>query len=57
MAAADPPTEWFRMAAEYLVHLVQPESPPTDSSSALAQLRVRFWPPDYLQQTEDPGFR
>jgi hypothetical protein len=57
MAAADPTSEWERMAGEYLAHLVEPDPYPADKASALQQLRLRLWPPDYLQQTEDPVYR
>ena len=56
-AAGEPQTEWVRMATEYLGSLVEPDEHPTDRASALAQLRVRFWPPDYLQQTKDAVYR
>lgn len=57
MAAGEPTADWTTLAREHFSALIQPDQKASDSKMALASLRVRLWPDDYLEHAKAPIYR
>lgn len=57
MAAGLPDGDWTNLVRDHFIALIQPDQKPSDSKTALASLRVRLWPNDYLEQVPEPIYR
>jgi hypothetical protein len=57
IAAGKPDGDWTNLCREHFSALIQPDQKPSDSKTALASLRVRLWPIDYLEQAKAPIYR
>jgi len=57
MAAGLPDGNWTNLVREHFSALIEPDQKPSDAKTALASLRVRLWPNDYIEQAKEPIYR